>query len=77
MSKSKKGPQLSVVPVPRDDNDIARLHWTASQAEKLLDSGVFMPTTPGWQCAGCAYAHACRKVHVTASEPTRQVVPVA
>ncbi len=77
MSKSKKAPKFSVVPVPRDDDDVARLHWVASQAEKLLDSGVFMPTTPGWQCAGCSYAHACRKVHVTASERTREAVPVA
>ena len=76
MSKSKKAPKLSVVPVPRDEDDIGRLHWVASQAEKLLDSAVFMPTTPGWQCAGCAYAHACRKVHVPVAKPAREAVQV-
>ncbi len=77
MSKNRKAPKLSVLPVPRDDDDIARLHWVASQAEKLLDAEVFMPSTPGWQCAGCAYAHACRKVHVAEAKPAREAVPVA
>jgi len=77
MSKAKKAPKFSVVPVPRDDDDIARLHWVASQAEKLVDAEVYMPSTPGWQCAGCAYAHACRKVHVPPTKPARDLVSAA
>jgi len=63
MSKSVKAPKFSVVPVPRGDEDIARLHWVASQAEKLVNAEVYMPSTPGWQCTGCAYAGACREAH--------------
>jgi hypothetical protein len=77
MSKSLKSPKFSVVPAPRDDDDIARLHWVASQAEKLLDAGVYMPASPGWQCAGCEYGKACRKVHNPPSKPARKLVSAA
>lgn len=71
MSKVKKGPKLTVYQVRRTASDFDRLFWIASQAERQLDAGLFLPTAPGWQCDSCSYLHACKNAHVGA------VVPVA
>jgi RecB family exonuclease len=63
MSKSKKGPTLSVIEAPRTEGDFDRLFWIASQAERLVAHDIYLPSPPGWQCESCEYAGACRKAH--------------
>jgi hypothetical protein len=45
-------------------NGSSREHWSPSQAEKLVDAGVYMPASPTWACLGCAYGKACREAYV-------------
>ena len=64
MSKAKKGPVMEIIDVQRTHPDFDRLFWVASQCEKLVDSGIFLPRAPGWSCDGCEYRHGCRSAHV-------------
>ncbi len=74
MSKTKK-PKLTVVPAPRIEDDFDRLYWIASDAERLIEAGLFLPKPPDWQCATCPYRHACVKAHHAAV--AREAVPAA
>jgi CRISPR/Cas system-associated exonuclease Cas4 (RecB family) len=67
MSKTKT-PKFTVVEAPRDPADWDRLYWVASQAEKLMATGLYLPTAPGWQCEACEYAYACRHAHQQPAE---------
>jgi CRISPR/Cas system-associated exonuclease Cas4 (RecB family) len=62
LSKTKK-PKLTITEVPRGEDDFDRLYWTCANAERLIASGVFLATSPGWQCDNCEYRNACRNAH--------------
>ena len=74
MSKAKK-PKLTVVEVPRGEGDSDRLDWICGQADRLISSGIYLPTAPDWKCESCEYAHACRRAHAEIVVPDEVAVP--
>ena len=76
MLKRKK-PELAVVPAARDDDSFGRLFWVARQAERLIESGAFMPAAPGWLCDSCEYGYACAAAHRPMVIPVREASAAA
>lgn len=54
-----KVPTVQVAAVERDHHDEEDFVRTAVGVLRAIDAGVSYPIR-GWQCRGCAYAHACR-----------------
>ncbi len=73
----KKKPELKVVPAFRDDDSFDRLFWVARQAEKLIETGVYLPAAPTWLCDSCEYRHACVTGHHPVIVPIREAPAVA
>lgn len=68
MISKTKTPKFTVVEAERDPADWDRLYWVAGQAEKLMATGLYLPTAPGWQCEACEFAYACRHAHQQPAE---------
>jgi putative RecB family exonuclease len=59
-----KSPKLSIVEVPRGEDDFDRLHWLCENAEQLIRSGLFLPATGSdWRCESCEFLAGCKAAH--------------
>jgi hypothetical protein len=76
MSKAKS-PKLTVVDVPRGEDDFDRLHWICENAEQLVRSGLFLPTSSDWRCEGCEYLAACKAAHRDLLTPDPEPAAIA
>ena len=57
--------------------EVDRLFWVASQAEKLIEAGAFLPAAPTWLCDSCEYGHACAAAHRPVVIPVREAAAIA
>lgn len=67
VASKRKAPELSVVPVTCGPDSFDRLFWVASQAERLVESGVYLPAAPTWLCDSCDVRNACAGAHRAAA----------
>ncbi len=65
------------MPALRDEDSFDRLFWVASQAEKLVEAGAFLPAAPTWLCDSCEYRHACATAHRSVVIPISEAAAVA
>jgi CRISPR/Cas system-associated exonuclease Cas4 (RecB family) len=59
LTTKAKSPDVQVERLVRDAQDERDLIATAASVVRAVEAGVDHPIR-GWQCRGCAYAHACR-----------------
>lgn len=58
-----KEPKVVRYDTERTQDDFARLFKLAQTADRLIESGSFLPNKSSFVCAGCAFQSACDKWH--------------
>jgi CRISPR/Cas system-associated exonuclease Cas4 (RecB family) len=62
--KNKK-PELVVYPTTRNQGDFDRLFKLAATADRLIESGAFLPNRGSYFCKSCPFQRACDEWHRT------------